>query len=260
MTKRTVVPASAVPHDRGPVPLAAFVSTVEELNRGLAAFAGFALLFVALGGAVVLVAARRQLARMKRFVAVVLASLVLAPGAAATPTVSFTMSGTAGSNGWFRSNVTINWVVTELGSVTSSTGCELAQHVTTEGSSSHTCTVTFDGGSTSAIATPKIDKTAPRRLRRDARARSRRERLVQPSRGVRVLGSGRNVRDRRLLVPVLRRRRRRLGVGYGHVHRCRRQREPVRPCRSSTTRRRRRSRPPSTGRPTERAGTGSPSR
>ena len=63
VTKRTVAPASAIPHDRGPVPLAAFVPTVEELNRGLAAFAGLALAFVALGGAVVLVAARRELAR-----------------------------------------------------------------------------------------------------------------------------------------------------------------------------------------------------
>jgi outer membrane biosynthesis protein TonB len=63
VTKRTVVPASADPHDRSPVPLAAFVPTVEELNRGLAAFAGLALAFVALGGAVVLVAARRELAR-----------------------------------------------------------------------------------------------------------------------------------------------------------------------------------------------------
>ncbi len=98
---------------------------------------------------------------MKRFVGVILASLVLAPAAAATPTVSFTMSGTAGSNGWFRSNVTIHWVVTEQGSVTSSTGCELAELVTTEGPSSHTCTVTFSGGSTSATAAPKIDKTAP---------------------------------------------------------------------------------------------------
>lgn len=63
VTKRTVVPPSAVPHDRGPVPLAAFVPTVDELNRGLAAFAGLGLAFVALGGAVVLVAARRELAR-----------------------------------------------------------------------------------------------------------------------------------------------------------------------------------------------------
>ena len=98
---------------------------------------------------------------MKRFMVVVLVSLVLAPGAAATPTVSFTMAGTAGSNGWFRSNVTIHWTVTEQGSVTSSTGCELAKLVTTEGPSSHTCTVTFSGGSTSSTATPRIDKTAP---------------------------------------------------------------------------------------------------
>jgi len=61
--KPTVVPASAVPHDRGPVPLAAFVPTVDELNRGLAALAGLGLVFVALGGSVVLVAARRELAR-----------------------------------------------------------------------------------------------------------------------------------------------------------------------------------------------------
>jgi hypothetical protein len=45
------------------VPLAVFVPTVEELNRGLVALAGFGLAFVALGGAVVLVAARRELAR-----------------------------------------------------------------------------------------------------------------------------------------------------------------------------------------------------
>ncbi len=63
VTKHAVVPAAAVPHDRGPVPLASFVPTVEELNRGLAAFAGLGLAFVALGGAVVLVAARRELAR-----------------------------------------------------------------------------------------------------------------------------------------------------------------------------------------------------
>lgn len=63
VTKRAIEPAAVVPHDRGPVPLAALVPTVEELNRGLAAFAGLGLAFVALGGAVVLVAARRELAR-----------------------------------------------------------------------------------------------------------------------------------------------------------------------------------------------------
>ena len=98
---------------------------------------------------------------MKRVIVVLLLSLVLAPSVAASPTVSFTLTGTAGSSGWFRSNVTIHWVVTEPASVTSSSGCELAQLVTTEGLSSHTCTVTFAGGSNSSTATPKIDKTAP---------------------------------------------------------------------------------------------------
>jgi hypothetical protein len=63
--KRTAATKSAnvPPHDRGRVPLAALVPTADELNRGLAALAGLGLAFVALGGAVVLVAARRELAR-----------------------------------------------------------------------------------------------------------------------------------------------------------------------------------------------------
>ena len=43
------------------VPLVAFVPAVDELDRGLLAVAGIALLLVALGGAVVLGVARRQL-------------------------------------------------------------------------------------------------------------------------------------------------------------------------------------------------------
>jgi hypothetical protein len=63
VTRSTVVPARAVPHDRGQMPLVAFVPTVEELNRGLVALAGIGLTLVAVGGAVVLAAARRELAR-----------------------------------------------------------------------------------------------------------------------------------------------------------------------------------------------------
>ena len=50
-------PATALPappHDRSPVPLARFVPSAEELNRGLVMFAGLALALVALGGGVVL--------------------------------------------------------------------------------------------------------------------------------------------------------------------------------------------------------------
>jgi hypothetical protein len=54
------------PHDRHRVPLARFVPTAEELNRGLVALAGGGLGFVALGGAVVLLAARRQFGAVAR--------------------------------------------------------------------------------------------------------------------------------------------------------------------------------------------------
>jgi hypothetical protein len=99
--------------------------------------------------------------QMRVTLAVVVVLLVVVPGAKASPTVSFTLAGTVGTNGWFRSDVTIHWTVTEQASVTSSSGCELGQLVTTEGPSSHTCTVNFTGGSASATATPNIDKTAP---------------------------------------------------------------------------------------------------
>jgi hypothetical protein len=100
--------------------------------------------------------------RLARFTfLLVVALLVVAPAAWANPTVSFTLTGTAGTNGWFTSDVTIHWTVTEPLSVTSSSGCEPGQLVTTEGETSHTCTVNFSGGSSSSTATPKIDKTAP---------------------------------------------------------------------------------------------------
>ena len=54
------------PHDRHPVPLARFVPSAEELNRGLVALAGGGLGFVALGGGVLLLAARRQFGELAR--------------------------------------------------------------------------------------------------------------------------------------------------------------------------------------------------
>jgi hypothetical protein len=48
------------------VPLARLVPSVEELNRDLVALAGGGLGLVALGGAVVLLAARRQFGELVR--------------------------------------------------------------------------------------------------------------------------------------------------------------------------------------------------
>ena len=63
--EQAVAPALP-PHDRSRVPLARFVPTAEELNRSLVAVAGGGLGFVALGGAVVLLAARRQFGGLAR--------------------------------------------------------------------------------------------------------------------------------------------------------------------------------------------------
>jgi hypothetical protein len=51
----------ARPHDRNRVPLAAFVPSVDSIDSDLLALAGFGLLLVALGGAVVLEVGRRVL-------------------------------------------------------------------------------------------------------------------------------------------------------------------------------------------------------
>jgi hypothetical protein len=54
-------PARRPPHDRNRVPLAAFVPSVDSIDRDLLALAGIGLLLVALGGGVVVVFARKQL-------------------------------------------------------------------------------------------------------------------------------------------------------------------------------------------------------
>lgn len=54
-------PVALPPHDRYRVPLGALVTSVDSIDRDLLALAGLGLLLVALGGAVVLLAARRQL-------------------------------------------------------------------------------------------------------------------------------------------------------------------------------------------------------
>ena len=58
----------------------------------------------------------------------------VAPAAAraATPTITYTLSGTAGDNGWHRSAVTVSWAVNFNGDAVSSAGCEPAVRLTRE--------------------------------------------------------------------------------------------------------------------------------
>ncbi len=158
--KRVVVaPARPQPHDRGPVPLASLIVAKELPDRGLLVLGGVALLLVALGGAVVLVAARRHL------LLAALGLLVLAaPAAHGAPSpVTYTVTGTAGANGWYRSNVTIKWTVVDNGDLISST-CPLADQIVTEGTTTRQCTTQFTWGTVVSPPSPlviKIDKTAP---------------------------------------------------------------------------------------------------
>ena len=155
-------PVVRPPHDRNRLPLAAVIaspiSSSDSVDRDLLALAGFGLLLVALGGAVVLFAARRQLA----LAALGLLALVGPVTNATAAPVSVVVVGTAGTNGWHISNVTVKWTVVDDGQLQSVDGCSPAQPFTSEGTSTSTCTAHFAWGDVVAPSvTVRIDKSAP---------------------------------------------------------------------------------------------------
>jgi hypothetical protein len=90
------------------------------------------------------------------------ATLAVAPGAAGdSPLVSLTVYGTPGTNGWYVSNVTLNW--TFGGPLYSSTGCASVTLTADTPGTTFTCTATsLDQSTTMSITkTIKLDKTPP---------------------------------------------------------------------------------------------------
>ncbi|MBI4481002.1 MAG: hypothetical protein HY651_13360 [Acidobacteria bacterium] len=83
------------------------------------------------------------------------------------PVITHSVAGTGGSNGWYRSNVTVTWTVSDLQSgITSITGCgDPITHsatISTEGTTTLPCSATNGKElSSSDPVTIKIDKTAP---------------------------------------------------------------------------------------------------
>jgi hypothetical protein len=79
------------------------------------------------------------------------------------PSISPNIVGTLGTNGWYKSNVTISWTVSDPQSgVLSSTGCTLTNLNSDTGGTLLTCSATNNAGlSNSVSVTIKIDKTAP---------------------------------------------------------------------------------------------------
>lgn len=79
------------------------------------------------------------------------------------PVITPTISGTAGSNGWYTSNVTVTWSVTDAESgIASSNGCSTSNLTSETTGITLTCSASNSAGlSSSASVTIKIDKTNP---------------------------------------------------------------------------------------------------
>jgi Ca2+-binding RTX toxin-like protein len=80
------------------------------------------------------------------------------------PTVTPTVTGTLGNNGWYRSDVGVSWSVSDTESaIVATTGCEPSVVSLDTAGASFTCTATSAGlgGSTSGTVSVKRDVTTP---------------------------------------------------------------------------------------------------
>ncbi len=84
------------------------------------------------------------------------------PGDPTPPVVTPIIFGTLGSNGWYVSNVTLNWKVEDPESVIlSSSGCDAKTLTADTLGTQFTCSAVSDGGQTTVSKTIKLDKTPP---------------------------------------------------------------------------------------------------
>jgi hypothetical protein len=78
------------------------------------------------------------------------------------PVITKTISGTLGTNGWYTSNVTVAWTVTDAQSaVVIDSGCGTQSFTSDTSSVTSSCTAHSAGGSSSDSVVLKIDKTNP---------------------------------------------------------------------------------------------------
>ena len=84
------------------------------------------------------------------------------PGDPTPPVVTPLITGTLGTNGWYVSNVTVNWSVVDPESIILETqGCDARTLNTDTVGTSLTCYARSDGGETTVTITIRIDKTGP---------------------------------------------------------------------------------------------------
>lgn len=87
---------------------------------------------------------------------------VCPPPDATPPVITPTITGTLGDNGWYRSDVTVTWSVTDTESpVTAQTGCGASTLTNDHAGVTYTCTATSAGGTATQEVTVKRDATPP---------------------------------------------------------------------------------------------------
>ncbi len=78
------------------------------------------------------------------------------------PEIAPTVSGTPGANGWYTSDVSLTWSVTDPNSsISSTTGCEAVSITQDQAATGYTCTATSEGGSASLTVSIARDASAP---------------------------------------------------------------------------------------------------
>jgi hypothetical protein len=78
------------------------------------------------------------------------------------PVITPTIVGTLGTNGWYTSDVTVNWSVVDAESdITSSSGCDATTITSDTTGTTLTCEATSAGGTASQSVTIQRDATAP---------------------------------------------------------------------------------------------------
>lgn len=102
---------------------------------------------------------RRRPFRRLVFLGALVGLFLFAPVAVATPPeITVTISGTLGLNGWYRSNVTVNW---QVEGETTSAGCDTATLSADTPGTKITCSAENGGDQTIKSITIKVDKTPP---------------------------------------------------------------------------------------------------
>jgi hypothetical protein len=78
------------------------------------------------------------------------------------PEIKPTITGTKGAHGWYTSDTTVSWIVTDPESIVTDADCQLVTTVRTETKGDRiTCAATSDGGPGEYTVIIKLDKTPP---------------------------------------------------------------------------------------------------